>query len=137
MEKGQGTQDQGFWIWVSVEDSTPPLYKFGTNIPQKAKQHMEIQPHLPWCPLKPFLTSFFSPRGSNPKTSGQWPPTFPFKNLPAGVCPVPHGPSICSLVQLTSFSPQPARVTFPLTPPLPLPRPLFFFNPANQGGETG
>lgn len=79
MEKGQGTQDQGFWIWVSVEDSTPPLYKFGTNIPQKAKQHMEIQPHLPWCPLKPFLTAFFSPRGPNPQTSGQLPPTSPFK----------------------------------------------------------
>lgn len=60
-----------------------------------------------------------------------------FQNLPAGVCPVPHGPSICSLVELTSFSPQPVRVTFPLTPPLPLPQLLFFFNPANQGGETG
>lgn len=74
-----GAQDQGFWTWVSVEDSTPLLYKFGTNIPQKAKQYMKIQPHLHWCPLKPFLTAFFSPRGPNPKTSRQLLPIFPFK----------------------------------------------------------
>lgn len=59
--KGQGTQDQGFWIWTSVEDSTPPLYKFGTNIPRKATQYMRIRSHLHRCPLKPFLTSFLSP----------------------------------------------------------------------------
>lgn len=44
-EKGQGTQDRGFWIRVSVEDSTPLLHKFGTNIPQKATQYMRIQSH--------------------------------------------------------------------------------------------
>lgn len=92
-EKGQGTQDQGFWIWVSVEVSTPPLYKFGTNIPQKATQYMRVQSHLHQCPLRPFLMSFFSPEVQIQRLLGSCLPHF-FQNLPAGVCPspVPHGP---------------------------------------------
>lgn len=119
-EEGQGTQDQGFWIWVSVEDSTPPLYKFGTNIPQKATKYKRIRTQLHCRPLKPFLTSFLSPEVQIQRPLGRCLSHVSFQNLPAGVCPVPHGPLRLLLFTDLILSPTHPCNLFPLTPPLPL-----------------
>lgn len=132
--KGQGTQDQGFW--VSVEDSTLPLYKFGTNIPQKATQYKRIQSHLHPCPLNLSCHSF--PRRSKLKTSGQLPPTSPFEILllVSAQALSPTAPSICSSVQLASFSPTCPCNPFPVSSPPPSTAPFLQLSQSGRGGRS-
>lgn len=128
-----GTQDQGFWIWVSVEDSTLPhtsLALTSHRKPHNTRGFSHTSTRVP----QTFPDVLF-PGGPNPKTSGQMPPTFPFEIflLVSAQALSPTAPSICSSVQLTSFSPTCPCNLFPCL----LPSPLYCSFPSAQPIRKG